>query len=405
MLNRIRRLFRSAAPADETRALTLDSLQWMALAPTRAGINVGPETAMRSPTAAAAIRAIAETCGQLPCHFYRRGPDGKQRAGDDPRDALVAEWASPWESSQGLRTALVMDALLHGAGYARVVRVNDRPVEIHRLPPSAVTPEWSPGFRAWRYRVRSEDGGEDTLSWTQVIAVRTPGSAPDRPVCLTTLAREPIAVEIRLVEFEAQFLSRGGKPGGVLTIPGSTSVEQIQTIRRIWESTHGADAAGGTAILQDGAKYSPVALSLVDAQFHALREFAVAEIARIYRVPPPIVGDLGRATWGNSEQMGRQFLTLCILPWLEELQAAYTRALIPPQERGEVFFEFTVDDLIRADTQARASAYRTAVGGSYLTPNEARARENLPPVPGGDALVRQAGQTGAVGDGEEIADG
>ena len=110
-------------------------------------------------------------------------------------------------------------------------------------------------------------------------------------------------------------------------------------------------------------------------------------------MPGTLIGDLERATWRNVEELARQFLQFTLLPWLEVWQAAFTRTLLKPEERGDFFLEFVVDDLLRADLAARFAAYRNAVGGAWLTPNEARRLDNRPPVEGGDTLIRQAGQS------------
>src|SRR5690606_40354779 len=100
-------------------------------------------------------------------------------------------------------------------------------------------------------------------------------------------------------------------------------------------------------ILEDGTEFEPIQFSSTDAQFLELRRFVIEEIARAFRVPPTLLGDLQRATWRNSEEMGRQFLQLCLLPWLEVWQGALTRTLLRPEEREEYFLEFVVDDLLR----------------------------------------------------------
>jgi HK97 family phage portal protein len=98
------------------------------------------------------------------------------------------------------------------------------------------------------------------------------------------------------------------------------------------------------------------------------------------------LGDLGRATWANSEQMNAQFLQFTLLPWLRTWEAAYRRVLLSPDERGEYSIEFVVDDLLRADTATRAAAYASFRSMGAMTANEIRTRENLPAMTGGDVL-------------------
>lgn len=118
-----------------------------------------------------------------------------------------------------------------------------------------------------------------------------------------------------------------------------------------------------------------------------LRRFAIEEIARAFRVPPTLLMEYGRATWGNSEEMGRQFVTYTLLPWLDRWTEEFQLKLFARDERASAFAEFLTDDLLRADLAARATAYAQLIAARVLNPNEVRARENLPPYAGGDTYA------------------
>ena len=159
----------------------------------------------------------------------------------------------------------------------------------------------------------------------------------------------------------------------------------IANIKAAWDATHGGGRSGGTAIVVNGT-WKPVVLTSVDSQFHEMRAFAVAEIARVFRVPPVLLQDYGRATWSNSSEMGRQFLTYCLTPWLKRIEAEARIKLLQPGEHDSHVVEVLVDDLLRADTAARATAYAQFRSAGILTANEIRAMENRPPIAGGDVL-------------------
>lgn len=392
-----RRLF-GTAPPPESRSLAQPSAALEALfgaAPTHAGPAVNAETALRSPTTLSAVRVIAEAVGSLPVHVYRRGPDGsRDRDSDHPAARLLAGDWCPWAGSVEARVAMQADCLLHGHAFAQVVRAGGQPRELHRINPTAVTIEADEATGEPRFRIRLAHGGDRLLPWQDVLYIATPGATFDRPICLIHKAREAIALDLAMAEHQGRLFSNGARPSGVLSLSKQLSPDALRRLRDSWNAgMAGGPNSGRTAILEEGTSFSALQFNSVDLQFLELRRFATEEIARAFRVPPTLLGDLQRATWRNSEEMGRQFLQMCLLPWLEVWQGALERTLLLPDERAELFVEFKVDDLLRADTAARFAAFRNAVGGSWLTANEARRLDNLPPVENGDSLLRQAGQT------------
>lgn len=352
----------------------------------------------RSPTASAAVRTIAEAVG-IPFHVYRRQSDGsRERDASHPAAALLAGDANPWTGSSQLRVQVQSDALLNTrGGFAKIVRVNGQVRELHRLPPLSVTPEInSAGEPA--YRVRNVSGGDVVLAYTDVMHISTPGSTLDRPFCCADMASTAIAIDVAMANHQRQLFERGARPAGLLKIKRPLGDEAFQVLSESWNAAFGGgENSGKTAILENGdLEFQPLTFSSADAQFVELRRLAIEEIARAFRVPSTLLNILDRATWRNVEELGTQFLSMCLLPWLEVWQAALDRALFTPDERKTYFVEACVDDLLRADIAARYAALRSAVGSSWLTPNEARRLDNLPPVDGGDELVRQAGQSGAT---------
>lgn len=385
----------------EKRSLAYPSPELLALfgaGQTAAGVAVGPDTALRSPTAAACVRAIGETIGTLPVHVFARTAAGRERDASHPAAGLLAGDANPWTGSAELRTALQVDALLHGRAFALVIRAADgRPLELHRLAPSAVAVE-TDDFGEPSFRVSLKTGGQKVYGWPDILFLQTPGATLDRPINLTHLAREAIGLDLAMAEHQARLFSAGARPSGILESPKTMSDGALKRLRASFDAQHmGAANSGKTLILEDGMAWKPVQFSSTDLQFLELRRFAVAEIARTYRVPGTLIGDLERATWRNVEELSRQFLTFTLLPWLDVWQAALSRVLFTPEERPSTFIEFATDDLLRGDIAARFDALQKAVGSPWMTPDEARALENRPPITGGDELVRQAGQTSAAG--------
>lgn len=361
--------------------------------PALSGASVTPESALRVPAVKAAIGLISETIGTLPAKAYRRTEGGKEVDRQHPAHILAHDWANPWTAASALREQLTRDAMLHGHGYAWANRVGGRPVELIRIEPALVTVEINQQTSEPAYIVR-EPNGTRRIGFRDMLHI---SAGPDG-VAPIVHAREAIALALVLEQHAARLFGRGARPSGILKFPGRLTPEAAQRIREAWNRAHGGNQSGGTAVLEEGASFEGITLNAVDAQFAEMRAFQIVEIARAFRVSPVLIGDLGRATWSNSEELGRQFVSFTLLPWLDRWKAAYERVLLTPEERGAWAIEFTVDDLLRADTATRATAYSQFRAMGAMTANEIRALENLPPIAGGDTLENPFTSTGANAD-------
>jgi HK97 family phage portal protein len=385
----------------EQRSLAAPSdmlLELFGVMPTASGQSVTPDNALRSPTLLAAVRCIAEAVGSLPIHVFRRGPDGtRERERDHPVARLLSGRWAPWLGSVATRTAIQLDALLHRAGYGLVVRTaGGQPVEIHRIDPRRVRVEIDELTSEPTYFFSPDRGGQRRVGWQDMLVVQTPGSLPDRPISLLREAREAIALELASIEHEARLFGSGARPSGVLKVQGPLSSEAARRLRESWNAAHAGGAnSGRTAILESGTEFEALTFSSVDLQFIDLRQLAIEQIAAVYGVPLPLIGSLDRAVWNSVTELNRQFLTMTLSPWLEIWQSAIEIVLI---DEDDLFVEFETADLLRADISARFEAYRKAAGGAWMTADELRMRENLPPLGGAAGeLILQAGQQAGQG--------
>ncbi|MGH6895765.1 MAG: phage portal protein [Geminicoccaceae bacterium] len=368
----------------------------VSFAGTSSGVSVSSRSVLRSPTALAAIRTIVEAIEIIPVHVFRRQADGsRRRERDHPAARLLAGDANPWTGGPELRATLQLDALREGVGYAQVVRVSGQAVELHRLAPGMVTVELDDATGEPAYLVQLAAGGARLLTWSDVVAVATPGSVPGEPVRLVHEARESIALELITAEYTGRLFGNGARPSGILRLAGALSPEAVRRLRASWDAAHaGGSNAGRTAVLESGTEFQQTALTSTDAQLLELRKFAVQQIAGAFRVPLPFVGDLERAVWRNLEQLTQQLITFTLEPWFRQWRCALERVLLAPEERDELFVEHVTDAFVQADLAARFAAFRQAVGGAWLTRNEARELDNRPPLEGADELILQAGQAG-----------
>lgn len=357
--------------------------------PVASGVTVSASTAMRVPAVACAVGLISETCGILPFKLHDR--DNRDAVKDHPAYRLIHDDANPWISAEELREEMTLDALLHGHGYAQVVRNGeDKPMELHRVAPEAVTIEAEDGGEP-RYKVRLQGGGTAILPYTEMLHIRALGGAS--PI---QLAKEAIGLAIAAEQHLAGYYANGGRPSGVIKHPNKLDAEGAKKIAASWFQTHGGKQAGGTAVLDEGMDYQQVSGTNTDAQFLENRLEQVREIARAFRVPPTLLFELSRGTWSNTEEMGRQFLVMTLRPWLKRWQAAYARVLLSPEDRARFYIEAVTDDLLTTDFASRATAYGQYRSMGAMTANEVRGGLNLPPMPEGDKLDNPYTTTGAT---------
>jgi len=163
----------------------------------------------------------------------------------------------------------------------------------------------------------------------------------------------------------------------------------LELMRTEWERSHGGiENANKTAILFGGLKYSGVSMSNEDAQFLETRKFQVTDIARIFRVPPHKIGDLGQATFSNIEHQSIEFVTDCIRPWVVRWEQRMNQVLLTPIERKEYYIELSLDALLRGDTISRYGAYKVGREAGFLSANDIRDRENMNRIEGGDSYMQ-----------------
>lgn len=354
--------------------------------PVASGAFVTPRTAMGCAAVRCAVQAISEGIGQLPVHVYARSDQsGKERAPDHPAYRLLHDEANDWTPASDFREQLTRDALLWGDGFAFINRIDGRPAELICLNPEAVeaTADATTGEPVY---VITNGGVRNALPRQNVLHLKAPslnGIAGDSPV---KQAREAIGLAMTLEAHAARLFGNGARPSGIISFPGVLPSEAATKLKATWQAAHSGARSGGTAVMDHGAAWLPLALTSTDAQFLELRKFAIEEIARVFRVPPMLLMDYGRATHANSEEMGRQFVTFTLMRWIKAWEGELRLKLFTPDERATYFPEFLTDDLLRGDLTSRMTAYATAIAARILSPNEARAAENRPPYEGGDVF-------------------
>ncbi len=380
------------------------------------GKAVNERTAMQMTAVYSCVRILSEAVAGLPLHLYRyNGDGGKEKAIDHPLYQLLHDEPNPEMSSFVFRETLMTHLLLWGNGFAQVIRNGKGEViALYPLMPNRMTVDRDEHGRLYYSYKRSTDepgGRDETIIFTPHDVLHIPGLGFDGLVGYSpiAMAKNAIGLAIATEEYGAKFFANGAAPSGVLEHPGT--IKDPNRVREAWMSQFGGSQnSGKIAVLEEGMKYTPISISPEQAQFLETRKFQINEIARIFRVPPHMIGDLDRSTFSNIENMSREFVTYTLDPWLARWEGNLRRTLLSPDEKKSYFFKFNVDGLLRGDYQSRMQGYAVGIQNGFMCPNDVRRLEDwdlIPESEGGNNFmvngnmvpVRLAGAAyGATGD-------
>ncbi len=350
--------------------------------PLASGVSVNETSAMKYSAVYAAVRLISETIASLPCFVYERiESGGKTRAPKHQMFRILHDKPNTEQDSFKFWEQAMVGLLLWGNAYAEIQFDGaGRPVALWPLLPDRTRAIRAPdGSGELEYETRLPEGKLVRLPSYRILHIAGlgyDGITGKSPIQMT---KEAIGLGLATEQFGATFFGNGAKPGGVIEYPGKMSETGRKNLRESWELMHkGLDKQHRVAILEEGAKYQALAIPPNDAQFLETRKFQVAEIARIFRVPPHMLADLDRATWGNVEQESISFVVNTIRPWLVRIEKALGFKLF---EDPKYFAEFLVDGLLRGDTKSRYEAYAIGRQWGWLSADDVRALENMNPLP------------------------
>ena len=355
---------------------------------TNSGKNVNERSAMQMTAVYACVRILSESIAGLPVHLYQYVDSGsKQKALEHPLYRLLHDEPNPEMTSFVFRETLMTHLLLWGNAYAQIIRNGKgQVVALYPLMPNRISVDRDDkGHLFYQYQMQDSDAptaksGTVILKPTDVLHV--PGLGFDGLVGYSpiAMAKNAIGLSIATEEYGAKFFANGATPGGILEYPGT--VKNPEAIRESWNAGFGGSSnAHKVAVLEEGMKYTPIAISPNEAQFLETRKFQIDEIARIFRVPPHMVGDLEKSSFSNIEQQSLEFVKYTLEPWIVRWEQSLNRALLSETEKAAYFVKFNVDGLLRGDYQSRMNGYATARQNGWMSANDIRELENLDLIP------------------------
>lgn len=360
-----------------------------------AGATVTAETAMRASAVHACVRVVADTIASLPLKVFRRTDRGSDPATEHPLYSLLHDSPNNYQTSVEWRDQAQVALCLRGNAYAVIERDGaGRVTGIFPISPDKVRVYQDRVSLAVVYDVTWLDNSVTRHTADDVLHLR--GMAGEGVVGLSpiTLAREAIGLSLTAEEHGARFFSNGARPGCAIEVPPGTKPDQVEKLREEWDKMHrGAFNAWRPALLYGGMKLQTIQMTAEDAQFIETRKFQVAEIARIFRVPLHMVGDLDRATFSNIEQQSIDFVRNCIRPWVVRWEQRMNQVLLTPEERKTYFIAYNLEGLLRGDTAARYAAFAIGRQWGWLSSNDIRETEGLNQIPGGDTYLSPLNMT------------
>ena len=371
---------------------------------TTSGKTVNERTAMQTTAVYACVRILSEAIAGLPLHVYQYRLDGsKERIPMHPLYHLLHDEPNPEMTSFVFRETLMSHLLLWGNAYAQIVR-NGRGqvVALYPLLPNNMEVNRAGnGELIYTYRRDPEesrlnpDYGIETLRRDEVLHI--PGLGFDGLIGYSpiSMAKNAIGMSLATEEYGASFFANGANPGGVLEHPGV--IKDIQRVKDSWNSAYqGSSNAHRVAVLEEGMKFQAIGIPPEQAQFLETRKFQINEIARIFRVPPHMVGDLEKSSFSNIEQQSLEFVKYTLDPWVVRWEQSLQQALILPSEKASLFIKFNLDGLLRGDYQSRMTGYATGRQNGWMSTNDIRELEDMNRIPaeeGGDLYLVNGSMT------------
>ena len=367
------------------------------------GKNVNERSAMQMTAVYSCVRILAEAVAGLPLHLYRYKEDGgKEKALDHPLYLLLHDEPNPEMSSFVFRETLMTHLLLWGNAYAQIIRNGRGEVmALYPLMPDRMAVDRDDkGQLYYEYTTSADDapiskGSIVRLKPSDVLHI--PGLGFDGLVGYSpiAMAKNAIGLAIATEEYGSKFFANGAQPSGVLEHPGT--IKDPQRVRDSWMSQFGGSAnSNKIAVLEEGLKYTPISISPEQAQFLETRKFQINEIARIFRVPPHMVGDLEKSSFSNIEQQSLEFVKYTLEPWLVRWEQSIQRTLFSADEKKRYFVRFNVEGLLRGDYASRMNGYAVGRQNGWMSANDIRELENLDRIPaeeGGDLYLINGNMT------------
>ena len=356
-------------------------------APSSSGQVVNEETAMRSVAVYSCVRILAESIAGLPLHVYQSMPSGgRERVNEHPLARILHDEPNPEMSSFVYRETVMGHMLLYGNSYSQIIRNGRGEVAAlyPLLPNKMEVGRNASGQLVYTYYrdvgegVPGRNAGYCKLSRDEVLHIPALGYDGLVGYSPIAMARNAIGMSLAAEEFGAKFYANSANPSGVIEY--AKEIKDPEKFKRDWDAKHSGLNQHKTAILEDGMTFKPIQIHPTDAQFLETRRFQLHEIARLFRIPPSMLGDLERATYNSAEQMSLDFCRFTLMPWVIRMERGFECSLLTPKEKGVYSLRFNLDGLLRGDYKTRMEGYSIGIQNGIFSINDVRNLEEMNPL-------------------------
>jgi len=366
------------------------------------GVRVTPDTALALPILQNCVSLLAESVAQLPLELYRREAEGQRAAAiSHPLYDVLRYQPNGFQTPFEFRECSQLAAGLRGNSYTFIDRREDGNV-------AALWPLCNDKVQVLKgadmlpyYRV----GTSEPLPMRMIHHVRWLGTRHYVGCSPIELHAESIGLAQAVRQYTGTSFKNGVSVSGVIERPreappikDQASVDKI--VDQWGAKFSGVDNAKKVVLLQEGMTFKPVSMNNVDAEVVGIMKLTATDVARIYKIPLPMVNDLEKSNYNTLEQLLIQFVVFALLPWVKRHEQAMMRDFLLPGDRRDYFIEFNLSGLLRGDQKSRYEAYAIGRQWGWLSVNDIRRLENMPPVAGGDIYLQplnmvDAGKSGA----------
>lgn len=359
---------------------------------TVSGMRVSPDRALQLPVVFSCVRVLAESFAVLPMRLYRGKGKNKRPVESHWLYDLLCRRPNRWQTPFEWREMMQGHLALRGNAFNQIV--SDRRgniTDLIPLHPDRVSIELLNDGNEYDYRYRYTDrfGSVQIFARSELWHIR--GLSGDGIVGMNPieLAREAVGLGLAAQDYGARFFQNDAKPGGGwIEFPGNFKDKTARdTFRESFQAAQTGLNRGKVAVLEYGMKFHELGLTNKDSQFLEARQYQVSDIARMFRIPPHLVGDLSKATFSNIEQQSLDFVIYTMTPWAERWESSIETSLLL-EDDADLEVEFDFAGLLRGDQQARSAFYHNGILDGWMTRNEARASENMEPIDGLDEPLR-----------------
>jgi HK97 family phage portal protein len=361
-------------------------------------INPAANTALTSSAVWACCRLIANSIASLPTNLFLETPNGKIKAFDDPLYRILCQSPNPMMTASQWMQPTLMSLLLWGNAFTWIDRVDGEVLGLWPLNASRVQILLK-ADGTLDYFYSDLTGRTHHFSGEELIHFRL--FTLDGYIGLPVIDyhRTTLDFEAATTAYAYSIYQNGGQPGGVLEYPGVLKKEQVDRIRESWKATHGGPMnAAQVAILEEGMKYTPLALPLSSLNYIEEKKFSVEQIARIFGVPPHLIGAMDKPTYASVEQQSIEFVRYTINPYVVSIEQSIAKALL----QFPKVYRMNLNGFERSDIRTRYLSYATARQWGWMSANDIRELEDQPRIDGGDTYMVPLNMTSAADDGQPL---